>query len=780
MNYIQGIVKAILYHNDENSYTIIKIEVTEKTEPDNLFMLDEGDYLSVTGYFPVPLRGEEIRFFGTLKDHPKYGLQYQVTSFEKLSDTSIPGLIEYLSSDLFPGIGIKTAERIVETLGKTTIKTVLDTPDALDTVPKLSDKQKDTIVTSLIDNKAAENTLIRLYAYGISPKMAMRIYKYYQTDTIAILEDNPYQLIYDIDGIGFERADIIAKHVGFAEDHPLRIKAMILYLYQLMGTNYGHTFLYEDQLKDYLLRSLNMKNELVDEQTIKTHLEELVEEDVLVRQDDRIKHQRVVYAERMVVQRIQAGADQEPLTLDQEAIDAHIATFEALHDIAYTTKQKRAIHQALAHNVFLLTGGPGTGKTTVIKGIVYVYAKMQDIEVQYQNPLFSVKLVAPTGRAAKRMSEATNLHAQTIHRFLGFSFDGKFLHNKENLVDADLIVIDEASMIDIHLASQLFQSIPATTKIVLVGDEDQLPSVGPGQVLADLLGCDLIEAVRLDTIHRQAEESNIIDLAYHVNEGQIPANLTKVFPDRLFVEETAGHFQTRLIASLTFVMNQGYDLFKDVQVLIPMYRGTTGIDQVNRLIQDAFNPASGNVIVHGDREFRHGDKVIQLTNQIEDGIMNGDQGVVVGVSDEDLLIVDFDGTEVSYKKGDLIHLKHAYAMSIHKAQGSEYPVVIMPMFKSYSIMLKRKLIYTGITRAKEKLILMGERASFEYGVTRVEDARQSTLKDDIIAAITARPTPDQPPSKTRPDHRILDDAMPFDTLGEELGDVSPYDFLKEE
>jgi exodeoxyribonuclease V alpha subunit len=779
MNYIQGIVKVILYHNEENSYTIIKIEVTEKTEPDNLFLLEDGDYLSVTGYFPVPMRGEEIRFFGTLKDHPKYGLQYQISSFEKLSDTSIPGLIEYLSSDLFPGIGIKTAERIVETLGKNTIKAVLDDPKVLDAVPRLSDKQRETIVTSLIDNKAAENTLIRLYGYGISPKMAMRIYKYYQTDTIAILEDNPYQLIYDIDGIGFERADIIAKHVGFADDHPLRIKAMILYLYQLMGTNYGHTYLYEDQLRDYLLRSLNLKGDLVDETTVTRYLDELIDEDVLVRIDDRIKHKRVVHAETMVIERIKAGADQEPLSLDQAAINEHIASFEALHDISYTERQKRAIKEALAHNIFLLTGGPGTGKTTVIKGIVYVYAKMNGMDILYQNPLFSVKLVAPTGRAAKRMSEATNLHAQTIHRFLGYGFDGKFLHNRNQLVDADLIVVDEASMIDIHLASQLFQSIPTSTKIVLVGDEDQLPSVGPGQLLADLIACDLIETVRLDTIHRQAETSKIIDLAYHINEGTVPHDLNKVYPDRLFVEETSSHFQTRLIASLSFVVNKGYDLFKDVQVLIPMYRGSSGIDQVNQLIQDAFNPKQGNAIVHGDREFRHGDKVIQLTNQIEDGIMNGDQGVVVGVTDEDVLIVDFDGIEVAYKKGDLIHLKHAYAMSIHKAQGSEYPVVIMPMFKSYSIMLKRKLIYTGITRAKELLILMGERSSFEYGVTRIEDARQSTLKDDLIAAITA-PTSSKPQTSKHTPLPVLDDDLPFDTLGEDLGDVSPYDFLEEE
>lgn len=775
MNYIQGEVKAIIFHSDENSYTIIKIKLTESTEKMDLFMVDDTDYVTVTGYFPVPMRGEEIRFFGEFKEHNRYGIQYVVRSFEKLSDTSIPGLIEYLSSDLFKGVGLKTAERIVNTLGEDTIKKVLNDKDILNTVPKLSDKLIDIIYDGIIDNKAAENTLIKLYGYGITPKMAIKIYKYYQNETIAIIEQNPYQLIYDIEGIGFERADIIAKKLGFDENHPLRIKAMIMYLYQLMGINYGHTFLYYDQLTEYLINALNKKQELVQREDITKYIDELIEEKMFVLQEDIIKLRSIEYAEHHIASRIKDGVNQEQTELDQTKIDGLIKMFEEIHDIEYTPLQKKAIHEALKSNVFILTGGPGTGKTTVIKGIVYVYCKYHQIPILYDNPLFEVKLVAPTGRAAKRMNETTSLYAETIHRFLGYGFDGKFLFNKDNLINADVVIVDESSMIDVFLAAQLFQAIPLDTKIIIVGDEDQLPSVGPGQVLKDLIATDMIDYVQLTTIHRQAEDSKIIDLAYQVNHAQIPEDIKKVYPDRLFVEISGTQFQERLLSSIHYLQNQGYNLLEDIQILIPMYRGSTGIDAVNTLIQSEFNPNIQKAITHGDREFRIGDKVIQLVNQVEDNIMNGDQGIVVGITEGEFVVVDFLGNEVVYKKGDLINLKHAYAMSIHKSQGSEYKVVIMPIFRSYSIMLKRKLLYTGITRAKEKLILMGDVNSFQYGVEHVEDTRQSTLKDDIVKNIL-----DSEPSMQLEESMPSYLDLPFDTFGENLNGMTPYDFMEDD
>ena len=776
MKYVQGIVKAIIFHSDENSFTIIKIEITESNEDLTLFTYE--DYLTITGYFPSPMRGEEIKFFGEFKEHSRYGLQYVVKNFEKLGDTSIPGLIEYLSSDLFKGVGTKTALNIVNALGKNTIKKVIDNKNILDKVPKMNDKIKETIYTGIVENKASENILIKLYGYGITPRTAIKIYKYYDNETIAIIENNPYKLIYDIDGIGFERADIIAKNLGFEEDHPVRVKAMIVYLYNLMGINYGHTFLYIEQLTEYLMKNLNKKEQIVSKETIDDYLEELIKEKLFIIEDNMIKLRTINYAEENIINKVKELSLIEHDDIDIKKVDGYIELFESINNIEYTKLQKRAIKNAMKSNLFILTGGPGTGKTTVIKGIVFVYCKYNQIPILYNNSLFEVKLIAPTGRAAKRINEMTNFHAETIHRFLGYNYEGKFTFNKDNLVYADVIIIDEASMIDVFLASQLLQSIPTDTKVIIVGDEDQLPSVGPGQVLKDLIDSDMIDYIKLKTIHRQAIDSHIIKLAHSVNEEILPQDITKTYDDRYFVPEDIANFESRLINIINFLQVNGYDLYEDIQVLIPMYRGTAGIDNVNRILQNEFNENTSKVLVNGDREFRIGDKVLQLTNQIEDNIMNGDQGIVIGLTEESILIVDFMGIEVSYKTSELINLKHAYAMSIHKSQGSEYKVVVMPIYRSYSIMLKRKLLYTGITRAKEKLILIGDMSALKYGVERVEAPRQSVLSDRIVDKILSK----EILASTKKDKRIKinDSSIPFDYLGENTEEnISPYDFMKD-
>ena len=775
MNYIQGIIKAIIFHSEENSYTILKAKVTDSTEDLDLFKFDEFDYVTITGYFPMPLRGEEIKFFGDFKEHKKYGMQYIVRTFEKISETSIPGLIEYLSSDLFTGIGPKTATSIVNVLGKDTIKLIMEDKTVLNTVPKLKEKTIETVYNGIIENKASENVLIKLYGYGITPKMAVKIYKFYQNETIAIIENNPYQLINDVEGIGFERADKIAKMLGFKDDHPLRVKAIILYLFNLMGNNYGHTFLYKEQLNEYLLKSLNKDKKLVDESILNKYVDELIKEKVFVENDEIIKLRTLAKAEKNITDKFQELSKIDDEKIDEKKVNDYISLFEQVNEIEYTHIQKKAILTALRSNLFILTGGPGTGKTTVIKGIVFVYCKYHQIPILYDNPLFEVKLIAPTGRAAKRMNETTNLHAETIHRFLGYSFDGKFTFNKDSLVDGKLIIIDESSMIDVYLASQLLQAIPKDAKIIFVGDENQLPSVGPGQFLKDIIDSVMINYIELKTIHRQSLGSKIIELAHSIKNSEVPSDLLSVYDDRYFVKENSVEFQSRLTTIIHYLHNKDYSIYEDIQVLIPMYRGSTGIDSVNKLIQNEFNPNTQKTIEHGDREFRIGDKVIQLVNQIEDNVMNGDQGIVIGITDDKLVIVDFLGNEVIYKIGDLINLKHAYAMSVHKSQGSEYKVVIMPIFKSYSIMLKRKLIYTAITRAKEKLIIIGDYNAFSYGVEKLESLRQSVLKDLIIDEIMNEKQDDDVIKK-----QSLPSGMPFDHLGEEMNeDISPYSFMED-
>jgi exodeoxyribonuclease V alpha subunit len=647
---------------------------------------------------------------------------------------------------------------------------------------KMTDKIKDTIYNGIIKNKSSENTLIKLYGYGITPRTAIKIYKFYQNETVAIIENNPYQLINDIEGIGFERADIIAKNLGFEETHPLRVKAMIIYLYNLMGINYGHTFLYLDQLKEYLNKSLNKKGDLVPIETIDKYIFELEKEKVFIIDENIVKLRTVYYAEDNIISKIKELTSIFNDDIDSSKVEDYIELFENINNIKYTKLQKRAIHNAMKSNLFILTGGPGTGKTTVIKGIVFVYSKYNQIPISYNDGLFDIKLIAPTGRAAKRMNETTSLHAETIHRFLGYNYEGKFTFNKDNLVNAAVIIIDEASMIDVFLASQLLQSIPANTKVIIVGDEDQLPSVGPGQILKDFIDSDMIDYIELKTIHRQAENSNIIKLAHSIKDDQLPDDIFTTYEDRYFVPEEIGNFASRLKNIVNYLQLNGYSLDEDIQVLIPMYRGTAGIDNVNKLLQEEFNPNTGKSLVNGDREFRIGDKVLQLSNQIEDNIMNGDQGVVIGLTDDNILIVDFMGIEVTYKPGDLINLKHAYAMSIHKSQGSEYKVVIMPLYRSYSIMLKRKLIYTGITRAKEKLIMIGDMNALKYGVERLEASRQSVLKEKIIDRILNDSKDDKKElvkaSKTK--KRIEDPSIPFEELGEELEEgISPYSFLED-
>jgi len=778
MKYILGTVKVVTYHNSDNSYTIIKVKVNETNEDLTLFTND--DYLTVTGYFPQPLRGEEIKFFGTFKEHPKYGIQYSVRSYEKISETSIAGLIEYLSSDLFSGIGLKTATNIVSSLGKDAINLIMNDICVLDKVPKMNKKLKDTIYEGIIENKASENTLIKLYGYGITPKTAIKIFKFYQNETIAIIEQNPYQLIYDIEGIGFERADIIAKELGFKEDDPLRIKAMIIYLYNLMGINYGHTFLYFDQLTEYLINTLNKKSELITKELIEEYLQELIKEKVFIEDDNIVKLRTINYAEENIVSKIKSLSDNTNFEINAKQVDDYIALFEQIHDIQYTKLQKKAIHQAMKSSLFILTGGPGTGKTTVIKGIVFVYCKYNQIPILYDNSLFDIKLIAPTGRAAKRMNETTSLHSETIHRFLGYNFEGKFLFNKDNLVNAEVIIIDESSMIDVYLASQLFQAIPEDTKVIIVGDEDQLPSVGPGQILKDLIDSDMIDYVKLNTIHRQSINSNIIKLAHSIKDESLPDDILQIYDDRYFVKEEISNFESRLVNIINYLIVNGYDLYEDIQVLIPMYRGTAGIDNVNRLLQKEFNNNTSKTIINGDREFRIGDKILQLTNQIEDNVMNGDQGVVIGITENNILIADFQGNEVTYKSGDLINLKHAYAMSIHKSQGSEYKVVIMPLYRSYSIMLKRKLLYTGITRAKEKLIMLGDINSLKYGVEKLEASRQSILSERIIDAVLNKEVIKDTKQIDKRKIKIKDKSIPFEYLEEDIdSSITPYSFMEE-
>ncbi len=782
MDYIEGVVKHITFYNQDNAYAVIKLSVTETNVRRGLFNDLVDEMMTITGYFPRPIKGEAYRFYGTLTTHEKYGEQFTATSYERVSDMNTEGLVEYLSSELFKGVGEKTAERVVATLGKKAISLILENPDCLDRVPKLNPKLKNVLYEGLNAHRANEQTLIKLYGYGISSRLAMRIIHIYQEKTMRFLEENPYRMIDEIDGIGFERADFIAKKFGFDDHHPLRIRAVLIHYFKTLCLQNGHTYLWKTEFFETVMTRLNQDQEPLAEEDVMRAFDRLIETGELVIEDDRITLKSIEKAEHEIVAKIKRLTS-APQSIDLARINALIEGFQERHHIRYTSTQKTAIVEALRNQIFILTGGPGTGKTTVIQGLVDMYYQYHKLNQPTSDHSSLIHLVAPTGRAAKRIKESTGYHATTIHRLLGYSYDGSYQHNKYHPLDGNLFIIDEASMIDVFLASQLFQSIPDYAHIVIVGDDAQLPSVGPGQVFKDLLESNVIPAIRLDVIHRQEEGSSIIELAQAIRDGKLPDNLDSQNSDRYIFSETPKQYLPRLKKIIAYHLDSGYDLNEDIQVLIPMYKGETGIDETNRYIQSHFNHDDGPSIMHGGRVFKVNDKVLQLVNQVEDGIMNGDQGKVIDVDEEAAEItVQFIEQNVTYKAKDLNNLTHAYAMSIHKSQGSEYTIVILPIFAQYSVMLKRKLIYTAITRAKKRIIILGDIRRLPYAITHVEDQRLTKLKDKLTQNTNEQPkkTIEPLPLKVNKHHPIYDTAIPFDTLGEEMDGLTPYDFLEQE
>ena len=776
MDYLQGIIKHITFYNEENHYGIIKITVTESSLKQTLFDDFSHETFTVTGYFPKFSKGEEIRFYGDIVHHPMYGDQLNAKSYERSHETNIEGLIEYLSSDLFLGIGPKTAARVVETLGKSTIKKIIDDKSCLDQVPKMTDKIKESLYEGLLKHKASEQILIELYGYGISSKMAMRIISIYKEKTLRILEENPYKMIDDVEGIGFDRADHIAKKLGFEDHHPLRIRAMIMYLFKTITYQQGHTYLPKDAFIEMAAKRLSKAETFIDETVVLNHIEDLIKEHKLSIEEDRLALRTIENAEKEIIQKIKI-LNAAPQPVDDAKIKQLINEFETLENIRYSEKQRNAIHQALSHRLMILTGGPGTGKTTVIKGLIHVYYTYYDLKKPSFEQASLIHLIAPTGRAAKRMQESTQAYAQTIHRFLGYSFDGSFAYDKTHQVEGNLFIVDESSMIDVHLASQLLQSLPDYANVIFVGDDAQLPSVGPGQIFRDLIESKMIPTITLDVIHRQAHDSHIIDLAQQIRKGSLPEHLDVQYEDRYIFKESPQNFQTRLKKAIDYLLGFGYDLQEDIQVLIPMYKGPLGIDETNRFLQETYNKETLG-LSHGNRVFKLGDKVLQLTNQIEDGVMNGDQGKVVDIDLEiEEVTVQFLDVTVKYRPKDLVNLTLAYAMSIHKSQGSEYKVVIMPIFSSYTIMLKRKLIYTGITRAKERILILGHIDKLQYAVRNLEEGRLTKLKERLLNTIESTIFE---ASETSEEALILEEGIPFETLGEVMDGLTPYDFLDEE
>ena len=727
--YFTGTIERIIFENVSNFYRILLLDIEDTNAED----FDDFEII-VTGTMADVIEGEEYTFWGQIVQHSKYGEQLQITRYERAKPTS-KGLVKYFSSSHFKGIGLKTAQKIVELYGDNTIDEILKHPEKLETISGLSSKSREAFVSTLRLNYGTEMVLAKLANYGIPNKLAIQIQDTYKEETIDIVENYPYQLVEDIKGLGFTIADQLAQELGIESQAPERFRAGLVHSLLNACMESGDTYVEARDLLEKTLTLLESSRPVeLEPSQLAQELSNLIEEEKVQQVDTKIFDNSLFFAEEGIHNHlIRILEKEDPNKHEIKTIQEHIATVEKELGIQYDAIQKQAICDAIQNKVFILTGGPGTGKTTVINGIIGVYSLLEGLDLRKKSSL-PILLAAPTGRAARHMNELTGLPSATIHRHLGMTGDDDTSH-LEDYLDADFIIVDEFSMVDTWLANQLFSNISSNSKILIVGDSDQLPSVSPGQVLADLLQIPCIPQTRLERIYRQSEESTIVTLASQIRQGILPADFTQKKADRSYFEIASSHIPATIEKILDAAIRNGIPA-RDIQVLAPMYRGTAGIDAINQLMQELLNPLQKGQISFEASQFhyRTGDKVIHLVNDAEVNVFNGDLGYITDLipgkyteSKQDEIIIDFDGNEVSYPRNEWYKIRLAYAMSIHKSQGSEFPVVILPITSASKRMLERNLIYTAITRAKSKLILLGELQAFNYATKHIGTARKTYL-----------------------------------------------------
>lgn len=739
MEKIRGKVVKVLFKNEENGYGAIKIKL-DYTQSD---MKKYQEYLysntlTVTSIFDqFPLEGEEFTFNGEFIES-KYGIQLKASSYIKSKTESKLTTVSYLSSDYFPGIGKILAVKIYDKIGKNCLEKIRKKPQLLDDVEGLTLTQKDTIIHNIDENKKREKDIVDYMEMGFTILMARKIVTSLNNKEVKECKDNPYLLIDKVDGIGFVKVDNIALKMGIERNNPIRLKACVQYFLNMFTFETGNCYIDKNDLFNKITSILEKDNNTISKEEFNDILLSLTTDGKIVVEGNDIYEYFIYDAEGKLAANLAARANNNHTKkpVEKEKLDEAIASINKKNNIEYSPLQEKAIRKTFENNILVITGGPGTGKTTIVEGILEIYKYLY-------KKLDNVFLLAPTGRAGKRLTEVTGEQAQTIHRFLGY--DGKnFKYGENEQLSADMLIIDEMSMVDVQLASKLFSSVPIDTKIVIVGDVDQIPSVAPGDVLLDIIKSKEIETIKLDKIHRQASDSSIIKLAHEINDGIVPENILEKQKDRSF---TYILNENDVLESIKTVVrkaiSQNMSLQKDIQILAPMYKGVLGIDNINSVIQDEFNPKCDDnmneEIEFFNTRFRIHDKVIQLVNRNDDNIMNGDIGEIDSfeMNGENIIgmNVRFDNDIVSYDKESYEQLKLAYAISIHKSQGSEFYTTIIPITKRYNIMLKKRLYYTAITRAKKFLIMLGDVDALKTACRNTDYYRNTKLKEKIIEMI---------------------------------------------
>ena len=701
MEHLRCVVERITYQNAENGYTVLKCAVR-----------NYSDLVTVVGTMPEIHVGSVLSLDGSWKMDAKYGRQFSVERFEETLPATVYGIEKYLGSGLIKGIGPKFAKRIVEKFGKDTLNVIEDTPEELLKVAGIGKIRVERIKKSWQDQKEIKNIMLFLQSHEVSTSHATKIFKTYGSDSISIVKENPYRLADDIWGIGFKTADTIAEKMGIEKDTFIRLRSGILYTLNKLAEN-GHCYAVREQLLDKAMELLG-----VDSPELEITLDEMIRTEDVIKEEEAIYLPPFYFSETGCAKRLlRLLWARRQMNLDPEYI---LEMVEKSSDITYDEIQLEAVRTAVSSKVMVLTGGPGTGKTTTTMGII----------TAYQLAGCKILLAAPTGRAAKRMSEATGMEAKTVHRLLEYKPPEGYQKNEEHPLEGDVLILDECSMIDVMLMYNLLKALPEHMSLILVGDTDQLPSVGAGNVLKDIIDSGRVPVVRLTRIFRQAQGSRIIMNAHRINQGEPIDMRGGKNADFFFAaKESNEEVVDTLVQYCTKNLPKYYhaDAFRDIQVLTPMQRGICGAANLNQVLQEAMNPSSV-CLRRGGTQYRLHDKVMQIRNDYEKEVFNGDIGTVADVDMEDReLTVDFDGRRVVYDVTELDELVLAYAVTIHKAQGSEYPIVVMPFTMSHFVMLQRNLLYTGVTRAKKILVLIGEKKAIFYAIKNAATTERNTM-----------------------------------------------------